>query len=313
MKVKRVQVGVLIESTVSQCNVYSYWQYTSLLGWPWNALGCPGRARHGWTEKTYYFRLPVHRTNWTKVTAIEWKSALVHRTQKHFQGLRLQPQTWSGDPPYTYPTLYSSSQINNSNFSRGANFWFLSLHANTDNAFQQISTHTLLSNRLQMGLLFSVPAEGDFIPTTIVWVIEDSVPYVSAQANLISASEHSLCLRVAASVRGEVWRMRLKSPNISTQWGSHLFISHYYLSQHLFDCFRLIHSGVTVHVIRTRHCRLVLHCKCNHFFEGKHLSLYPSAPPTPRHCLYSSFSVTPPPLLHPMCITPISFFMLILI
>lgn len=40
-----------------------------------------------------------------------------------------------------------------------------------------------------MAWVFNVPWEADFIPTTIVWVREENIPYVSASANFISCSE----------------------------------------------------------------------------------------------------------------------------
>lgn len=60
---------------------------------------------------------------------------------------------------------------------------------------------------------------------------------------------------------------------------------------------------VMMHVIRTRHHRLVLHCKCNHFFEGKHLSSHPLTPVFPMpHCLFHATTVTlPKPPLWPPC------------
>lgn len=115
------------------------------------------------------------------------------------------------------------------------------------------------------------------------------------------------------SSRG-VWRMRLKTR--AFPYSEETICSYPIIICHnsYLTAFVWFTLGVMVHVIRTRHCRLVLHCKCNHFFEEKHLSLYPSHPHTPTATpfLLIPLSDLRPPL-HPMCITPISLYILILI
>lgn len=106
-----------------------------------------------------------------------------------------------------------------------------------------------------------------------------------------------LCLRPAAPVRGfEGWDWRAQEFPYSekTICSCPIIICH----NSYLTAFVWFTPGVVVHVIRTRHHRLVLHCKCNHFFEGKHLSLHLSNPHTPipfpmPHCHYYSYlSVT---------------------
>lgn len=93
----------------------------------------------------------------------------------------------------------------------------------------------------RLARVISMPAVVDFIATTIVWLTEGRFPYVSAWANLSPTSLDGCSHRVCVGV--VVVEDKIEEPEHFLGEQNHLLISHYYLSQQLFDCFHLIHSG----------------------------------------------------------------------
>lgn len=155
-----------------------------------------------------------------------------------------------------------------------------------------------------MAWVFSVPGEDDFIPTTIVWVREGrafhmSLPGPTSSPALNSLSPLSPAGCSSGGVEGWDWRAQAFPYSEKTICSYPIIICH----NSYLTAFVWFTPGVVVHVIRTRHRRLVLHCKCNHFFEGKHLSLYPSHPDIPTsfpspspmpHCHFYTATMTSP-------------------
>lgn len=107
-------------------------------------------------------------------------------------------------------------------------------------------------------------------------VLDLSICYCRAQSNFQLSASSPLCLWPAAPVGGfEQWDWRA----LAFPYSEKTICSYAVIICHnsYLTAFIWFTPRVMMHVIRTRHHRLVLHCKCNHFFEGKHLSSHQSS------------------------------------
>lgn len=206
-----------------------------------------------------------------------------------------QPPTQSGATLYMSLASYSSAQPNrHSNFSHGANPAILSWRASTHhllNAHQHTQRHLFRVSQMAE----SLACQGWFIssPEQLPGWERGDFQYVSASANLICGSQQQA---------GYVHRL---SPAGWWSWGvrdeieeleyfhsdNHLFISHYYLSQQLFDCFRLIHSRGRGACNKNKASQIGFTLQMQSFLWGKTSAptRFPS-PPAQRHVI-----ISPPP------------------